>query len=98
MNLGENEVRLIETESRSKSNMKRLNALEDKVENLHELTLAISQVSSEVKGIRTDMEEVKEEVKRVTGRPGQWWDKLVAAGLGALASGIVAAVLANVIK
>ena len=42
--------------------------------------------------------EIKQEVEKVTARPAQWWDKLIAAALGALASGIVAAVLTQILK
>lgn len=44
------------------------------------------------------MEDIKQQVEKVTDRPSQWWDKLIAVALGALASGIVAAVLTQIIK
>ena len=51
-----------------------------------------------IDNIKEDVEEIKQEVEKVTARPAQWWDKLIAAALGALASGIVAAVLTQILK
>ena len=48
--------------------------------------------------IREDMEEIKQEVQQVVSRPIKWWDKIVAAAVGACASGIVAAILATILK
>ena len=44
------------------------------------------------------MEEIKQEVQQVASRPIKWWDKIVAAAIGACASGIVAAILATILK
>ena len=77
---------------------KRIDAVEREVKDLRTLTLAIAKVDSKVDNIKEDVEEIKQEVQQVTARPGQWWDKLIAAALGALASGIVAAILAQVLK
>ena len=77
---------------------KRIDALEREIKDLRTLTLAIAKVDSKVDNIKEDVEEIKQEVEKVTARPAQWWDKLIAAALGALASGIVAAVLTQILK
>ena len=58
----------------------------------------MATVSTKVDGVVKDMEEIKTEVKKVSDRPKGWWDKLVAAVIGAAASGIVAAILAQILK
>lgn len=78
----------------AKSAHKRLDTLEKEVSDVHEL----ATVSTKVDGVVKDMEEIKTEVKKVSDRPKGWWDKLVAAVIGAAAAGIVAAILAQILK
>ena len=91
--MGDNDVTLGKALDAAASAHKRIDALEREVKDLRTLTLAIAKVDSKV-----DVEEIKQEVEKVTARPAQWWDKLIAAALGALASGIVAAVLTQILK
>ena len=81
----------------AKSAHKRLDMLEKEVSDVHELA-TMATVSTKVDGVVKDMEEIKTEVKKVSDRPKGWWDKLVAAVIGAAASGIVAAILAQILK
>ena len=46
--------RLVETEARSKSNTKRLDSLENKVEDIHNLTLSVREIATEMKMMRED--------------------------------------------
>lgn len=39
--------RLVEVDQRSKSNTKRLDSIENKVEDIHSLTLSINQIATE---------------------------------------------------
>lgn len=82
----------------AKSAHNRIDSLEKKVEDIHELASAMAAMKVTVDNLTSDVGEIKAEVKKVSERPVQWWDKLVAAALGAIASGIIAAILANVIK
>lgn len=82
----------------AKSAHKRLDMLEKEVSDVHELATAMATVSTKVDGVVKDMEEIKTEVKKVSDRPKGWWDKLVAAVIGAAASGIVAAILTQILK
>ena len=86
--MGDNDVTLGKALDAAASAHKRIDALER----------AIAKVDSKVDNIKEDVEEIKQEVEKVTARPAQWWDKLIAAALGALASGIVAAVLTQILK
>ena len=96
--MGDNDVTLGKALDAAASAHKRIDALEREVKDLRTLTLAIAKVDSKVDNIKEDVEEIKQEVEKVPARPAQWWDKLIAAALGALASGIVAAVLTQILK
>ena len=82
----------------AKSAHKRLDSLEGEVKDIHELAMAMSAMSEKVDGLSEDVREVKAKVQTVAERPAKWWDKLVAAAVGAAASGLVAALLAQIIK
>lgn len=92
------ELLAVQAYDSAKSAHKRIDTLEGKVNDLHELTAAVAGVKTKVDDLVTDMGEIKEDVKKVTDRPAQWWDKLVAAAIGAVASGLVAALLAQILR
>ncbi len=82
----------------AKSAHKRLDALEKEVSDIHELTASIKVVNEKVDTLTDNMGEIKSEVRKFSQRPAQWWDKLAAAAIGAAASGVVAAILAQILK
>ncbi len=96
--MGDYDVTLGKALDAAASAHKRIDGLEREVKDLRTLTLAIAKMDSKVDNIREDVEEIKQEVEKVTARPALWWDKLIAAALGALASGIAAAVLAQILR
>ena len=77
---------------------KRIGALETKVEDLRALTAAVAAVNTKVDTLSGSVDEVKQEVRKVSSRPGIWWDKLLSAALGAAAAGLVAAMLTQILK
>lgn len=77
---------------------KRIGVLESRVEDIHALTVAVATVNMKVDDLGNSVDEIKNEVKKVTERPARWWDKLIAAMLGAVGAGIAAAILAQVVK
>ena len=77
---------------------KRLDDQEKKLDDIHTLAVGVARLDEEMENIKADVGEIKDDVKKVTARPGQWWDKLIAAAIGAVASGIIAAVLSQVLK
>ncbi|MCI9577014.1 MAG: hypothetical protein HFJ84_10315 [Clostridiales bacterium] len=81
-----------------KSAHKRINEIADKMTDLHNLAIGMTRLDEEMEGIKIDVGEIKADMKKVTARPGQWWDKLIAAAIGAVASGLAAAVLSQVIR
>ena len=76
-----------------KSAHKRIGTLEDKVEDLHALTVAVATVNTKVDDLNDSVDEIKTEVKKVCDRPGNRWEKLVAAVIGALGAGLAAGLL-----
>lgn len=82
----------------AKSAHKRLDMLEKEVSDIHELTASMAAINTKVNTLASDMGEIKTEVQKIAERPSKWWDKLIAAGIGAVASGLVAALLAQVLR
>lgn len=80
-----------------KSAHKRINSLEAKVEDIHALTAAVAAVNTKVEDLGGSLEEIKAEVKKSAERPALWWDRLLAALLGAIASGVAAAILSGLL-
>ena len=54
--------RLVETEQRSKSNTKRLDKLELKVDDIHNLALSVQAIATEMKAMREDMTNIDKRV------------------------------------
>ena len=71
--------------------------LEKEVKGSHDLAAAMAATRQEMSGVQADIREIKQSVSKVTARPGIWWDKLAAAAIGAAATGIVAAILAQIL-
>ena len=76
-----------------KSAHKRIGTLEAKMEDLHALTVAVATVNTKVDDLNDSVDEIKTEVKKVCDRPGNRWEKLVAAVIGALGAGLAAGLL-----
>lgn len=74
---------LTETTARSKSNTKRLDAMEKRQDDLEQLTQAVAVMKSEAEHTASDVKEIKADVKALKERPVKWWDKLVIAIISA---------------
>ncbi|WP_050698653.1 hypothetical protein [Anaeromassilibacillus senegalensis] len=82
----------------AKSAHHRLDRLEVEVKDIHDLAAAMAATRQEITGVQEDIREIKKNVTELTKRPAAWWDKLIAAAIGAVATGIVGAVLALIFK
>lgn len=82
----------------AKSAHHRINELEEEVKDIRSLTAAMARVDEKVDGLDSDVKEIKSDVKAITDRPGRWWNKLIAAVIGAIGAGIAAAILAQILK
>lgn len=82
----------------ARSAHKRIDSVEKDVRDIRQLTAAMARVDERVEGLDNDVKEIKADVKAITARPGRLWDKLIAAAVGAVATGFITAVLALVLK
>jgi uncharacterized phage infection (PIP) family protein YhgE len=82
----------------ARSAHKRLDTLEKEVSDIHELTASMKVMNEKVDDLTGDMIEIKTDLKKFSQRPAQLWDKLVAAAIGAIGSGLVGALLAQILK
>lgn len=82
----------------AKSAHHRIDELDAEVKDIRGLTAAMARVDEKVDGLDSDVKEIKSDVKAITDRPGKFWDKLVGAIIGAFGAGIVAAILALILK
>ena len=82
----------------AKSAHHRIDTLEAEVKDIRGLTAAMAAVNEKVDNLKSDVDEIKADVKGITSRPGRWWDKLIAAIIGAIGAGVAAAILAVILK
>ena len=78
------EHRLTEVESRSKSNMKRLDEHDEAIEKNNELIGAIKELAVETKYMRTDLNETMSRLTKLEDRDNDKWEKfkwLIVGGL-----------------
>lgn len=89
------EHRLTEVEERSKSNTKRLNEMEKRQDSLDELVSTVKVLAVREENVENTVQEIKKDVKSMTEKPGQRWDKLIDTLIAAFAGGIIAFILTN---
>ena len=82
----------------AKSAHHRIGTLEHEVGDLRTLTVAVGKMGERLEGVKTDVEEIKTDVKAITDKPGRLQDKVIAAVVVALATGLIGAVLALIVK
>jgi predicted nucleic acid-binding Zn-ribbon protein len=82
----------------AKSAHHRIDELDADVKDIRGLTAAMARVNEKVDNLKSDVDEIKTDVKSISARPGRWWDKLVAAIIGAIGAGVATAILAAIFK
>lgn len=83
------EHRLTEVEARSKSNTRRLDEVEKRQDNLDQLVSSVAVMAKEQEHIKSDVSEIKSNVRSIMDKPGKRWDNIVEKIVWA----VVAAVL-----
>lgn len=73
----EHEKRLTEVESRSKSNMRRIDEMEKRQDSLEELTSTVKVLADREKRVEDDVSEIKDDVKEMKLKPGKKWEGLI---------------------
>ena len=73
----EHEKRLTEVESRSKSNMRRIDEVEKRQDSLDDLVSTVKVLADREKRVEDDVSEIKDDVKEMKAKPGKRWDGIV---------------------
>ena len=81
--------RLVEIEQRSKSNTKRLDNVEGKVEDIHSLTIAIKEIATEVKIMREDLNKIDKRLITLEDKPSKRMDLIWGYIVSALVGGLI---------
>lgn len=89
------EHRLTEVEDRSKSNTHRLNELEKRQDNLDDLVGTVKVLAVREENVENDVKEIKNDVKTLTGKPGQKWESLVSQIITIVVAAVAGFVLAK---
>lgn len=92
----EHEKRLTEIEARSKSNAHRLDEVEKRQDNLDELVGTVKMLAVREENVETDVKEIKQDVKSLTSKSGQRWDKIIDQAIIVIVGAILGYILANV--
>ena len=73
----DHEKRLTETESRSKSNTKRLDEMEKRQDDLADLVSTVKVLADREARVEDDVSEIKNDVKEMKDKPGKKWESFV---------------------
>nr|DAZ39291.1 MAG TPA: hemolysin [Caudoviricetes sp.] len=91
------ETKVIENEQRSKSNVHRLDRLEERVNEQEKLVTAICGLQKDMEHTKKDVGEIKMSLDEVLEKPAKRWDSVVTAVVTALISVLVGALLGRLI-
>ena len=92
------EREIIDLKRREDVSEHRIKDLEEDVRDIRQLTKAVAVTAENVKRLQTDVSDVKADVKALAGKPGKLWEKVAAAAVCAVATGMVAALIALIVK
>ena len=97
------EHRLTEVEQRSKSNVKRLDKLEEEQNVIHDLAASIRVMAGEqkhqteaIQSVKTDVVRLESKVDVLESKPGKRWDGLVDKAIWGVAGAVLAFLLAKI--
>lgn len=85
----EHEKRLTEVESRSKSNMKRLDDVEKRQDNLDKLVISVEKLAIKEQNVENDVKEIKSDVKEMKDQPGKLWKGIVEKALCTVVGAVI---------
>ena len=85
----EHEKRLTEVESRSKSNMKRLDDVEKRQDNLDKLVVSVEKLALKEQNVENDVKEIKKDVKEMKESPGKLWKGIVEKAIYTVVGAVI---------
>ena len=89
-------VKLAETEQRARSNMHRIEKLEQQQKDLNKLVTAVEVLASREKSVETDVKEIKADVKTITQKSGRPWDAMIYRVLYVLIGAVLSLLMTGV--
>lgn len=92
----DHERRLTDVEAQTKSNTRRISEVEKRQDNLDNLVASVAIMASEQEHIKTDVTEIKTDVKALAEKPGKRWDSMVDRIVWAVFAAIVAFFLGRI--
>ena len=90
------EHRLTEVEERSKSNKHRLDEVEKRQDKFDELVSAVNVLAVREQQVETTVNEIKADVKSLTQKPAENWDKAMATIVTVIISAVVGYIFAHI--
>ena len=87
---------LVETESRSKSNTKRLDKMEQRQDEIDELVTSVALMAQKQQVVELDVKEIKIDVKELKEKPAKKWESLAEKVLWAIVGAALAYIMASV--
>lgn len=95
MSLEDQAVLLKEVEDRSKGNTRRIESLEEKVDNLADVVGVLQAMQKDLEHLTTDVKETKTDVKELKEKPAKRWDALVEKILWGVVGAVLTFILAK---
>lgn len=89
----EHEKRLTVVEERSETNSHRLDEVERRQDNLDELVGTVKALAVKEERVESDVKEIKNDVKKLTGKSAERWDGLVDKIVWAVLAAVIAFLL-----
>lgn len=90
------EHRLTEVDDRSKSNQRRLEKVEKRQDALEELVASVKVLATRLENVEANVEETKTEVKSLTSKPAQKWERLIDTIVITVAAALIGFILAKI--
>lgn len=89
--MDENTIRdLAEVQQRSKSNTRRIDAMEHQIADLQQLVSTVAVIAERQNTMEGGIEEIKTKVGILVDKPARRWDTLITAGITAIVTGLIA--------
>lgn len=92
-------------ESSEKEIFERLTAVEQSLKSLHkrqdksdELVKSVYEMAVEMKSIREDLNDIKNDVEEVKQKPAKRWEAIIAAIIGAAGGSVGTAIITLILK
>ena len=90
------EHRLTVVEDRAKSNQHRIEALEQRQDNLDELVSTVKVLAIREENVENDVKEIKTDVKALNEKPAKKWDGLVDKIILTIAAAVIGFLLSKI--